>query len=179
MMRPPCGLTLLGLIMLLSGARAETQVVTRSYDNGRTGADLTETLLTPQLVASKGLKRSKSLIIDDDPRIEAQPLYVPNLAMSDGKTHNVIFVASMGNHVFAFDADAPQGHDLLWKTSLGEPFNPPEVQEPPTAHRKTTIDLFGINILWGILSTPVIDIDTKTMYLFRIPFSTRTSLKLV
>jgi outer membrane protein assembly factor BamB len=164
MMRPPCGLTLLGLIMLLSGARAETQVVTRSYDNGRTGADLTETLLTPQLVASKGLKRSKSLIIDDDPRIEAQPLYVPNLAMSDGKTHNVIFVASMGNHVFAFDADAPQGHDLLWKTSLGEPFNPPEVQEPPTAHRKTTIDLFGINILWGILSTPVIDIDTKTMY---------------
>jgi outer membrane protein assembly factor BamB len=105
----------------------------------------------------------KSLLVDDDPRIEAQPLYVPNLTMSDGTTHNVVFVASMGNHIFAFDADAPQGNDLIWKTAVGEPFRPPEVQKTGE-HRRTTIDLYGINILWGILSTPVIDLDAKVMY---------------
>jgi hypothetical protein len=153
----------LALILLLPTAKAASPVLTRSYDNGRTGANLTETVLTPQLVGAKGLRLAKSLVIDDDPRIEAQPLYVPNLTMSDGRTHNVVFVASMGNHVFAFDADAPQGQDLLWKTSLGAPFRPPEVQRPGE-HRKTTIDLYGINILWGILSTPVIDLDAKVMY---------------
>lgn len=153
----------LSVILLPSMALSETPVLTRSYDNARTGADLTETQLTPELVSTKGLQLSKSLAIDDDPRIEAQPLYVPNLLMSDGKRHNVIFVASMGNHVFAFDADAPQGSDLIWKTSLGTAFRPPETQKPG-AHRSTTIDLYGINILWGILSTPVIDLDSKTIY---------------
>jgi hypothetical protein len=158
-----CAGYVLAVGLLLPAAQAATPVLTRSYDNGRTGANLTETLLTPELVAGKDLQRAKSLIIDDDPRIEAQPLYVPNLAMSDGKNHNVVFVASMGNHIFAFDADAPQGHDLLWKTAVGEPFRPSEVQKPGE-HRRTTIDRYGINILWGILSTPVIDLDAKVMY---------------
>ena len=116
--------------LLLPAAQAATPVLTRSYDNGRTGANLTETLLTPQLVASKGLQRAKSLVIDDDPRIEAQPLYVPNLVMSDGKTHNVVFVASMGNHIFAFDADAPEGHDLLWKRPSASRFVRPRCRKP-------------------------------------------------
>src|SRR2546425_7409789 len=34
----------------------------------------------------------------------------------DGTHHNVVFLATMGNHVWAFDADAQQGKDLLWKT---------------------------------------------------------------
>lgn len=158
-----CIVSVLGVALSLSVARAETPVLTRSYDNGRTGADLSETVLTPQLLTTKGLRMAKSLVVDDDPRIEAQPLYVPNLVMSDGKPHNVVFVATMGNHVFAFDADAPQGHDLLWKAPLGEAFRPAEMQKPGE-HRKTTIDLYGINILWGILSTPVIDLDNKVMY---------------
>jgi outer membrane protein assembly factor BamB len=163
MKRAACLAATLGLGLLLPAARAATPVLTRSFDNGRTGADLTETLLTPQRVAGNGLRLSKRLLIDDDPRIEAQPLYVPNLALSDGRTHNVVFVASMGNHVFAFDADAPQGQDLLWKTPLGDPFRAPEVQQPGE-HRQTTIDLYGINILWGILSTPVIDLEARVMY---------------
>src|SRR5882762_4440833 len=56
--------------LLLPAAQAATPILTRSYDNGRIGANLTETLLTPQLIASKGLQRVKSLVIDDDPRIE-------------------------------------------------------------------------------------------------------------
>src|SRR5262245_44734585 len=152
------------IILLLSTTQASAQVLTRSYDNGRTGANTSETVFTSQLVESKGLKRSKRLKINDDPRIEAQPLYVPHLHMSDGQQHNVVFVASMGNHVWAFDADAEEGKDLLWKTSLGQPFRPRETQKPGQ-HRSTTIDFWGINILWGILSTPVINLEANRMYI--------------
>jgi outer membrane protein assembly factor BamB len=156
-------LTGFSMIVALSVAQAKTPVLTRSYEDGRTGSSLTETQLTPDIIAAKGLKRVKSLVIGDDPRIEAQPLYVPDLTTSDGAKHDVLFVASMGNHVFAFDVNKPQGNDLLWSTPLGEPFRPP-VTSQPGQHRATSIDLYGINILWGVLSTPVIDPDTNTMY---------------
>ncbi len=137
-----------------------TPVLTRSYDNGRTGANLTETTLSPALVASKGLKRIRSFNIDDDRRIEAQPLYVPNLQMPDGNKHNVLFVASMGNHIFAFDVDG----NGTWKTPLlGMPYRPAGDPKGPRP-TSTVIDTWGINILWGILSTPVIDLDLNRMY---------------
>jgi hypothetical protein len=86
------GVAFLGIVIF---AQAQTAVLTRSYDNGRTGANYNERVLTPQVLADKGLRRLKSLIIDDDPRLEAQPLYVPNLKMSDGRQHNVVFVSTM------------------------------------------------------------------------------------
>jgi outer membrane protein assembly factor BamB len=154
---------------LLMQAPAATPVLTRSYDNGRNGANITETAFTPQLVATKGLKRIKRLKIPDDPRLEAQPLYVPGLVVKkDNKPHNVVLVASMGNHVFAFDADAKQDKDLLWtSTLLGKPFVPKVIQNGDARHtrRETNVDLWGINNLWGILSTPVIDLDANQMYL--------------
>ena len=67
------------LVLVAQVAQAATPVLTRSYDNGRTGANTTETTFTPQLVADKGLRKLKSLRISDDPRIEAQPLYVPGV----------------------------------------------------------------------------------------------------
>jgi outer membrane protein assembly factor BamB len=152
---------LLSLDSLFVGmqATAGTAVLTRSYDNGRTGADMTETVLTPAAVAAKGLTRVRSFAVDDDPRIEAQPLYAPNVTMPDGRPHDVLFVASMGNHVWAFDVDG----NGVWKTpQLGAPFVPPEVLGQ--GHRSTTIDGWGINIAWGILSTPVIDLDANRMY---------------
>jgi hypothetical protein len=139
-----------------------TPVLTRSYDNGRTGANTTETVLTPALIASKGLKRTRSFELrdggfKDDPRLEAQPLYVPGIKMPDGNTHDVLFVASMGNFIWAFDVNG----NSFWRTpQLGTPYKP--AHDPhgnsPTA---TVIDSWGINILWGILATPVIDLDAK------------------
>jgi len=143
---------------------AATPVLTRSYDNSRNGANTTETTLTPTLVAN-GLARIKSLTIPDDKRVEAQPLYVPGLLIN-GKTHNVVLVASMGNHVYAFDADAPQGQDLLWtSTLLSKPYQPIVMPDNNPEGRTTNVDLWGINILWGILSTPVVDLDKQQMYL--------------
>jgi hypothetical protein len=140
---------------------AGTAVLTRSYDNARTGACPSETILTAAAVASRGLKRVQSFVVDDDPRVEAQPLYVPDIGMPDGNKHNILFVATMGNHVWAFDVDGAG----VWKTpQLGLPFTPPETQRPGQ-HRSTSIDAWGINISWGILSTPVIDLDVGRMYL--------------
>jgi hypothetical protein len=140
-----------------------TAVLTRSYDNGRTGANLNETILTPNLIASKGLKLVRSFnLVGDDPSIEAQPLYVPNLTMPDGQKHNVLFVASMGNFIWAFDVDG----NGSWKSpQLGAPYNPPP-SPPPTQYGRmpSVVDSWGINVLWGILSTPVIDIDANRMY---------------
>ncbi len=139
-----------------------TPVLTRSYNNGRTGANTSEQTLTPALVAGKGLHRVRSFqLVGDDPRIEAQPLYVPGVQMPDGKQHNVLFVASMGNIVWAFDVD---GNGVFKTPQLGVPFNPPATNKPGT-HRSTGFDSAGINFLWGILSTPVIDLDTNRMYL--------------
>jgi hypothetical protein len=135
-------------------------VLTRSYDNGRTGANLNETLLTPALVAAKGLRRVRSFNIDDDPRIEGQPLYVPNLQMPDGNHHDVLFVASMANQVWGFDVNG----NGVWKTPvLGTPFRPAHDPKGPRP-TSTVIDSWGINILWGILSTPVIDQDANRLY---------------
>jgi hypothetical protein len=66
----------------------------------------------------------------------------------------------MGNQVWAFDVDGSE----FWKTlALGTPFDPRE-NEHPGQHRSTAIDGWGINIDWGILSTPVIDLDENRMY---------------
>lgn len=138
-------------------------VLTRSYNTARTGANMQETQLTPAKVSNNIVVKRFSLDLkDDDPRIEAQPLYVPQVKMSDGKDHDVVYVCSMGNNVWAFDAN--NGKPIWDKpVSLGRPIKPaPKPHDNfPTA---TDIDLWGINILWGILSTPVIDPDTQRMY---------------
>jgi outer membrane protein assembly factor BamB len=130
-------------------------VLTRSHDNARTGANTQETVLTAGNVGSNLLVKLASLHFDDDPRLEAQPLYVAGIKMSDGKVHDVVYVCTMANNLWAFDANTGS---VIWKHNIGPPVHPPA---PPDPHN---IDLFGINIQWGILSTPVIDRATETMY---------------
>jgi outer membrane protein assembly factor BamB len=146
------GLIALTLFPLLE-AQSSTSVVTRSYDNSRSGANLNEQVLTPSKVAG-GLRKLFSLKITDDKRLEAQPLYVSGLMMSDGKTHDVVFVCTMANNVWAFDVNTGK---TIWHNpiNLGRPIKPNGAE----------IDLFRINILWGILGTPVIDLDTRTIYI--------------
>ena len=151
-------------VVAIAGSLGEaaTPVLTRSYDNGRTGANTSETTLTPAVVSS-GLKKLFSLRIPDDPRIEAQPLYVPGLTMNDGQKHDVVYVFSMANTVWAFDANSGK---RIWSkpVSLGPAFRA-KVISKPGQHRATDIDSWGINIRWGILSTPVVDLDAHMMYI--------------
>ena len=125
-------------------------VTTRSYDLARTGANDDETQLSATAVRTRGIARLFSMSIPDDPRLEAQPLAVGGVAMSGGGTRDVVFQASMGNTVYAFDADT--GAEL-WRRNLGRPI---------TGTRQ--IDAFLINVAWGILSTPVIDATARILY---------------
>ena len=74
-------------------------VLTRSYDAARTGMNTQETNLTPQKVANNLLIRQVSLHINDDPRIEAQPLYVSGVDIG-GKRHDVVYVSTMANNIW-------------------------------------------------------------------------------
>jgi hypothetical protein len=126
-----------------------TDVVTRSIDFARTGANTAETVLAPSLVQTRGVKNLLTLPTPDDPRLEAQPLYLSAINIK-GKTRNVIYQATMGNTVYAWDADTGE---LLWKTNLGTPINGSQ-----------SIDAHDINVKWGILSTPVIDRPAGLLY---------------
>ena len=126
-------------------------VTTRAYDNSRSGANTQEAVLTPEAVAAKGIIRRFSLPLQGDKRgAEAQPLIVPQVALADGTRKDVIYVATMANHVYAFDA---AGGRQLWQRALGTPVNGGKA-----------IDNWLVNDHWGILSTPVIDLATGTLY---------------
>jgi outer membrane protein assembly factor BamB len=168
------GLAILALVLCASPLGAQTPWLTRSFDSSRTGSNTHEKELTPRKVGSNLMLKLFSLEFDDDPRLEAQPLYVPGLTMSDGKLHDVIYVCTMANNVWSFDAN--DGKKIWDKpASLGPPVKPkattgkPLVDPQASPCRKfpqiaTEIDMWGVNILWGILSTPVIDPDGKVLY---------------
>lgn len=122
-------------------------VTTRSYSQSRSGANLQEPNLTPANVGRNLLVKRFSLVFNDDRFLEAQPLYAKGLEMSDNKVHNVVFVCTMANNVWAFDA---QTGAPIWAkpTNLGRPILP----------NGTEIDSHLINHLWGILGTPVLDL---------------------
>jgi hypothetical protein len=126
-----------------------TDVLTRSIDPSRTGATLNETVLTPAAVAVRGVTILRTLAVTDDPRVEAQPLFVSNFKVK-GVVRDVIYQASMGNTIYAWDAGTGA---LLWKTNLGTPIT-----------GSGAIDAHLINVKWGILSTPVIDRAAGTLY---------------
>jgi outer membrane protein assembly factor BamB len=151
------------LVLLLVSAPAlfAQAVLTRSYDNLRSGSNAGEKNLTPANANSLNKLRELALDTDDDPRIEAQPLYVPQLRMTDGQQHDVVIVCTMADNVYAFDVN---NGAKLWKVSVGTPITPKITGTTQFGQKATEIDLWGINLRWGILSTPVIDIDTKTLY---------------
>lgn len=131
------------------------QVTTSQYDNARTGANVHETVLTPKNVNAKQFGKLFKLIVDGD--VYAQTLLLPHLTIPEKGEHDVLYVATERDSVYAFDAGG-QPSTPLWKVSftnssrgitpvdsaaLGCPFISPDI---------------------GITSTPVIDEQTGTLY---------------
>ncbi len=128
----------------------QAQVTTYHYDTGRTGAVLTETILNTTNVDVTTFGKLFSLAVDG--QIYAQPLYVPAVGIPSQGIHNVVYVATEHNSVYAFDADSVQAGPL-WHVNLG-PSMPQAVCCAPR-------DMFPE---MGITSTPVIDLSTGTLY---------------
>src|ERR1700730_5934769 len=122
--RPPSLLPALASLLLFllfcgSTAHAQTNVVTQHYDNFRSGAITNETILTPANVNTSTFGKLFSTPVDG--YVFAQPLYLPGVTMGagtaqPGTTHNVVFIATEHDSVYAFDADANTGANAapLW-----------------------------------------------------------------
>ena len=90
-------------------------VLTQHYDNARTGANLQETELGPATVAPGRFGKLFELAVEG--HVYAQPLYVAKGGIPGVKGRNLLYVATMRNKVYAFDADA--GGAPVWSRSLG------------------------------------------------------------
>ncbi len=125
---------------------AQVTVPMSQYDYGRTGANLQEWMLSPSNVNSTHFGKLFSRPVDDS--IYALPLIVPNLEIS-GQRRNVMYVATMGNTVYAFDADDAARSKPFWSKNLGTPADGNSWTGP---------------LHHGILGTPFIDVPSGTLY---------------
>ena len=127
---------------------AQSAVLTYHNDDARDGAFLEEVTLTPSNVNPSQFGKLISYPVDG--QIYGQPLYLPQLNIN-GAAHDVVFVATQNNTVYAFDADATSGNGAtFWQVNFGVP--------------KSAYDSAGPWPVVGILSTPVIDATSNTIY---------------
>src|SRR5436305_13202720 len=94
-----------------------TDVLTYHNNNARTGQNLTETVLNPATLNASTFGKLFSYPVDGD--VYAQPLYETNVPIR-GVLHNVVFVATTHDTIYAFDADTNLGLNAapLWQTTL-------------------------------------------------------------
>lgn len=125
-------------------------------DNFRTGQNLAERVLTPSKVNAQrfGLKFTDAV----DGFIYAEPLYVPNVTIPSQGTHNVVYVATENDSVYAFDADV--AGPPLWQTSFIDPAN----GITPVPVSDLGPDCMDLTKIIGITATPVIDPSTGTLF---------------
>jgi hypothetical protein len=132
-------------------------VFTQHNDNARTGQNTSETVLTTKNVNVNTFGKLFSYAVDG--QVYAQPLYVPNVTIPKLGVHNVLYVATENDSLYAFDADG-KSPNILWKVSFINP-----------ANGVTTLNCITLGFecnVWpytGITGTPVIDSTTHTIYL--------------
>jgi len=145
------------LILLSSVALGQgfTGVFTSRNDVARTGQNLNETVLTTSNVNSSSFGKLLSYPVDG--QIYAQPLYVPNVSIPNQGVHNVVYIATENDSIYAFDADGLTPN-ILWQDSFIDP--------PGTTVLNCIALGFECNVwpITGITGTPVIDPTTNTMY---------------
>jgi outer membrane protein assembly factor BamB len=129
------------LLALRANACLAQDVLTYHNDNGRTGQNLNETNLNPSNVNVNTF--GKLFVLPADGKVDAQPLYVSNLPMDTG-IHNVVFVATEHDSVYAYDADTGA---LLWRVTV---FKAGETPSDDRACGQVTPEI-------GVTATPVID----------------------
>jgi uncharacterized protein (TIGR03437 family) len=148
---------LLALMVGSAGAvRAQVDVLTANYDNNRTNANLNEGILNTNNVNPTQFGKLWAYPVDG--QVYAQPLYVHALTIPGKGTLNVLYVATLHNSVYAFDADAASGAAPLWQVNLGSTVDPASFSIPGAAPYTDILNEIGI------LSTPVIDRAGNTIY---------------
>ena len=142
--------TVLIPFLLSSLASAQVNVLTSNYDNQRTNSNLQETILNQSNVNTANFGKIGYFPLDGE--IYAQPLYASGVEITGQGLHNVVYIATMHNTVYAIDADKPSSPAPLWNVNLG-----PSVPS-------WVLNFNDILPEVGILSTPVIDLTRQVIY---------------
>jgi Immunoglobulin domain len=133
-------------------------VITYHYDNLRTGQNVTEKTLTPANVNQTKFGKLGSFNVNG--HVDAQPLYLSNVAIPSKGTKNVLYVVTEHDSVYAFDADSVNGSSstVLWQSSM---LAPGETSSDDRGCGQVTPEI-------GITSTPVIDRTRNAIYLIAV-----------
>jgi hypothetical protein len=140
--------------MSRQAATGDTAVVTYKEDNVHSGSHTTETILNTSNVKSSSF--GKRVTYKTDGQVYAQPLYLPNVTIG-AASHNVVYVATENDSVYAFDADQTSGGAPLWHKSF-------LTSSSVTAPSNTDVSCNDIVPKDGLTGTPVIDRSSGTLY---------------
>lgn len=132
---------------LQSASGQAVNVLTQHNDLSRSGTNPNETVLTTSNVNASSFGKLFSLPIDGF--TYAQPLYASGITIPSKGTHNIAYIATAHDSVYAFDADSGARY---WNVSLGTPVPSSVINTP------------NIQVEVGIISTPVIDPSSGTLY---------------
>src|SRR5579872_3701765 len=150
--------TMLGLSGPDNVSSSSASVTTYHNDNSRTGANVAETILTPSNVNPGQFGKLFSHAVDGG--VYAQPLYLPKVRVAGKSVHNVIYIATENDSVYAFDADSNAGANSfpLWHAS----FVNPAAGITPVSNLDVSCSDISPSV--GITGTPVIDPGSGTLY---------------
>ena len=136
-------------------------VLTYHNNPARDGTNAREYALTPSTVNPATFGKRFSCAVDG--AVYAQPLWIRGLSVSGG-IHNVIFVATQHDSVYAFDADA-NPCVKYWRVNLLDTLHGGTGNEKPVAWNDVGNCFGDIYPEVGVTGTPVIDASTETIYL--------------
>jgi hypothetical protein len=132
-------------------AIAQVDVLTQHNDNSRTGVNLRESLLTPANVNKAQFGMLFKRVVDD--QLYTQPLVATGVQVNGG-THDIVYVTTVNNSVYAFDANDPEASAPIWHVNFGTPAN----------LHSTNFGCLDMNGQMGIVGTPVIDKVRGVLY---------------
>jgi len=144
-------LTAVAALLASSHLGAQVSVLTQHNDLERTGVNAKETVLTPANVNTAHFGLLFKRAVDD--QLYTQPLLATGVQVNGG-THDVVYVTTVNNSVYAFDANDREASTPIWHVNFGTPADLHDAE----------FGCLDINGKMGILGTPVIDVAAHALY---------------
>ena len=142
-------------LVAAAAAQAQVSVTTQHNDNARTGANLSETVLTPANLNAAHFGMLFKHVVDD--QVYSQPLVAAGVHFPDG-VHDAVYVTTVANSVYAFDASDGAATAPLWHVNFGA---------PPSLH-SAPFGCTDMNGNMGIIGTPVLDPSRNVLYVVAV-----------